>query len=133
MSAWVSPPQPKVSHIVDVAANIAQAASTALPPREKIMAPAVAASGLPVTATQCLPCNTGFAVFWAIALPVKHNSANTQVTTWVTLRKAVIDWGERTMVYPGCIEATRITNASPPVSFLLQLNTSSTESQQAYP
>ena len=40
-----------------------------------------------------------------------------------------IDWDP----YSGCIEATRITNASPPVSFLLQLNTSSTESQQAYP
>ena len=39
---------------------MAHAASTALPPRSKIMAPAVAASGLPVTAIQCLPCSAGF-------------------------------------------------------------------------
>ena len=36
-----------------MAANIAQAASTALPPREKMVAPAVAPSGLPVIATRC--------------------------------------------------------------------------------
>src|SRR5262245_55025522 len=35
------------------------AASTALPPRAKIIAPAWAPSGLPVTATQCWPCSTG--------------------------------------------------------------------------
>lgn len=58
----VSPPQPSVSHIVQVAASIAAAASTALPPFAKIMAPAVAASGLPVIATQCRPCSTGFTV-----------------------------------------------------------------------
>jgi hypothetical protein len=51
----VSPPQLKVSHIVEVAAIIAHAASTAFPPLAKIIAPAVAAGGLPVTATQCLP------------------------------------------------------------------------------
>jgi hypothetical protein len=56
-----------VSHIVEVAANIAQAASTAFPPRVNVMAPALAASGLPVMATQCLPCKTGFAVFCAQA------------------------------------------------------------------
>ena len=39
--------------MVQVAASIAHAASTALPPRSKIRAPAVAASGLPVIASQC--------------------------------------------------------------------------------
>ena len=62
MRAWVSPPQLSVSHIVEVAAIIAQAASTALPPFAKIIAPAVAASGLPVMAIQCLPWSTGLAV-----------------------------------------------------------------------
>src|SRR5512132_2761573 len=51
MSACVSPPQESVSHIVEVAAIIAHAASTALPPFWKIIAPAVAASGLPVIAS----------------------------------------------------------------------------------
>ena len=60
MSAWVSPPQESVSHMVEVAAIMAHAASTALPPRSKIMAPAVAASGLPVTAIQCAPWSAGF-------------------------------------------------------------------------
>src|SRR5579862_783594 len=60
MSACVSPPQESVSHMVEVAAIIAQAASTALPPRSKIIAPAVAASGLPVTAIQCAPWSAGF-------------------------------------------------------------------------
>jgi hypothetical protein len=55
-----SPPQLKTSHIVQVAASIAQEASTALPPFEKIMAPAVAASGFPVMAIQCLPWSGGF-------------------------------------------------------------------------
>ncbi len=54
-SACTSPPQLKVSNMVAVAAIIAQAASTALPPRSNIMAPAVAASGLPVMAIQCRP------------------------------------------------------------------------------
>jgi hypothetical protein len=48
---------------VDVAAIMAQAASTALPPRAKIFAPAVAPSGLPVIAIQCWPCSGGFWVF----------------------------------------------------------------------
>ena len=65
MSAWVSPPQDSVSHMVEVAAIMAHAASTALPPRSKIIAPAVAASGLPVTAIQCLACRAGF---WVRAL-----------------------------------------------------------------
>jgi len=38
-----------------VAASIAAAASTALPPFTKVLAPAVAAKGLPVMATQCFP------------------------------------------------------------------------------
>ena len=63
MSAWVSPPQLSTSHIVEVAAIIAQAASTALPPRSNIIAPAVAASGLPVIAIHLRPCSGGFCVF----------------------------------------------------------------------
>src|SRR5512140_686057 len=51
MSACVSPPQDSVSHIVQVAAIIAAAASTAFPPFWKIIAPAVAPSGLTVTAS----------------------------------------------------------------------------------
>jgi hypothetical protein len=85
------------------------------------MAPAVAASGLPVTATQCFPCNTGFAVIWAMAVPVKHNSTTAQVTVQVILRKAVTDWGERTMVDPIWIEVTRIANATPSVSSHFQM------------
>lgn len=52
MSAWVSPPQDSTSHIVEVAAIMAQAASTALPPRWNVMAPAVAASGFWVFAIE---------------------------------------------------------------------------------
>src|SRR4051794_9497632 len=62
MSACVSPPQLSVSHIVEVAAIIAHAASTALPPLMKVAAPAVAARGLPVTATQFWPCSGGLTV-----------------------------------------------------------------------
>ena len=51
MSACVSPPQDSVSHIVEVAAIMAHAASTAFPPFWKIIAPAVAPSGLPVIAS----------------------------------------------------------------------------------
>src|SRR6188474_1323066 len=60
MSAWVSPPQESTSHIVATAASIAQAASTALPPRVNIIAPAVAPSGLPVMAIQCRAWSCGF-------------------------------------------------------------------------
>src|SRR5262245_60862005 len=60
-SACVSPPQLSVSHMVVVAASIAHAASTALPPFWYIIEPAVAASGLPVMATQWRPCRTGLA------------------------------------------------------------------------
>ena len=63
MSACVSPPHDNTSHMVDVAAIIAQAASTALPPFWKAIAPAVAASGLPVIAIQWLPYSGGFWVF----------------------------------------------------------------------
>src|SRR5512135_1855205 len=62
MSAWVSPPQLRTSHIVVTAPSIAQAASTALPPFWNMAAPAVAASGLPVIAIQCRPWSGGLAV-----------------------------------------------------------------------
>jgi hypothetical protein len=52
ISACVSPPHDMVSHIVADAASIVQAASTALPPRENVSAPAVAARGLPAIAIQ---------------------------------------------------------------------------------
>lgn len=57
--AWVSPPQLRVSHMVAAAPSMAQAASTALPPLANVSAPAEAASGLPVMATQWLPCSGG--------------------------------------------------------------------------
>jgi hypothetical protein len=41
---------------------MAHAASIGLPPFWNIMAPAVAASGLPVIAIQCRPCSAGFCV-----------------------------------------------------------------------
>src|ERR1700704_676798 len=70
MSAWVSPPQESVVQAVAVAAIMAQAASTALPPRSKIFAPAAAAIGLPVTAIQCCPYSAGFWVrAWAWGPP----------------------------------------------------------------
>ncbi len=62
IKACVSPPQPSVSHIVEVAPSMAQAASTALPPFWNIIAPAVAASGLPVMASQWRAWRTGLAV-----------------------------------------------------------------------
>src|SRR5436853_7894666 len=62
MRAWVSPPQLRVSHMVQVAASIAQAASTALPPFWKIIAPAVAARGLPVIASHFFACRGGLLV-----------------------------------------------------------------------
>jgi hypothetical protein len=51
--------------MVEVDAIIAQAASTALPPFWNIIAPVVAARGLPVIATQWRPWRTGLAVRWA--------------------------------------------------------------------
>src|SRR5688572_32860970 len=65
MSACVSPPQLRTSHIVAVAPSIAHAASIALPPCWKIIAPAAAPSGFPVSATQCLPCSGGRCVWTA--------------------------------------------------------------------
>src|SRR5205085_7707046 len=62
MSACVSPPQESVAHIREVAAIMAQAASTALPPFWKTIAPAVAARGFPVIAIQWRPCSAGFCV-----------------------------------------------------------------------
>src|SRR5712692_6173473 len=62
MSACVSPPQDSVSHIVQVAAIIAAAASTAFPPFWKIIAPAVAASGLPVIASHFFAWSGGLFV-----------------------------------------------------------------------
>src|SRR6185503_789498 len=47
---------------VHPAASIAAAASTAFPPLAKICAPAVAESGLPVIASQCLAWSGGFSV-----------------------------------------------------------------------
>ena len=76
MSACVSPPQESTSHIVDVAASIAQAASTALPPRSNMRAPAVAASGLPVIAIQCEPCSGGFCVFSCASAGAVASSGN---------------------------------------------------------
>ncbi|MNI72239.1 hypothetical protein D3C73_1281680 [compost metagenome] len=77
MSACVSPPQLSVSHMVQVAASMAQAASTALPPCWKIIDPAVAAIGFPVMAIQLLPYNMGFWVCWAmvraVTMPHKRN------------------------------------------------------------
>ena len=46
--------------MVVTAPSIAHAASTALPPLANISAPAVAASGLPVMASQCLAWSGGF-------------------------------------------------------------------------
>ena len=59
---------------MQVAASIAAAASTALPPFWNIIAPAVAARGLPVMATQWRPWSTGLAVA-AIASPAVRTSS----------------------------------------------------------
>ena len=60
---------------MQVAASIAHAASTALPPFAKTSAPAVAASGLPVIATQWRPWRTGFTVRRGCACAVATASA----------------------------------------------------------
>src|SRR6185369_8531051 len=93
MSACVSPPQLSVSHIVEVAAIIAQAASTALPPLMNVAAPAVAARGLPVTATQFWPWSGGLTVL---------ASATAQVSARVAARTAV-----RMKVFMGRLYAFR--------------------------
>src|SRR6478672_4241925 len=66
MIACVSPPQLNTSHMVQPAANIAHAASMALPPCVNIIAPAFAERGLPVMAIQFLACSGGFCVFCAM-------------------------------------------------------------------
>src|SRR6266496_1858553 len=80
MSACVSPPQESVSHIVEVAAIIAHAASTALPPFWKIVAPAVAASGLPVMASHFRA--------WSGGLLVAASDTTTAIDTAATPRAA---------------------------------------------
>src|SRR5215470_17121546 len=89
ISACVSPPQDRVSHMVEVAAIIAQAASTAFPPFWNIIAPAVAASGLPVTAIQWRACSGGF---WVRAAPgvaaARHNA-----TARIDARRVVMRGG----------------------------------------
>src|SRR5947199_7879589 len=59
---WVSPPQLRVSHMVQAAASMAAVASTAFPPFWYIIAPAVAARGLPVMASQWRAWRTGLLV-----------------------------------------------------------------------
>ena len=54
--------------MVEVVASMAQAASMALPPSEKMRAPELAASGLPVMAIQCLPCSIGLLLAQATGL-----------------------------------------------------------------
>src|SRR3954452_25300862 len=73
MSACVSPPHDRGCHIVHPAASIAAAASTALPPFAKIIAPAVAESGFPVIASQCSACSGGFCVRLGIGVVVRRN------------------------------------------------------------
>src|SRR6059036_1378693 len=63
---------------------MAHAASTALPPRSKMRAPAVAPGGLPVMATQWRPCRTGLCVAeYGSGVAAKHepamNSTNPEV------------------------------------------------------
>jgi hypothetical protein len=69
--------------MVQVAASIAHAASTAFPPLLKMVAPAVAASGLPVMAIQSLPCNGGFCVCCACVV------AN---PSWMSVSDTTIDF-----------------------------------------
>src|ERR1043166_627095 len=78
MIACVSPPQLSTSHMVQPAASMAQAASTALPPCVKIIAPALAERGLPVIAIQFLACSGGFCVFCAIVERVKREKKNAE-------------------------------------------------------
>ncbi len=76
--------------MVDVAASIAHAASTAFPPRVKVMPPAVAASGLPVMATQCFPCRTGLIVFCAMARSAVNSAARQNEIAAMHMRPALI-------------------------------------------
>src|SRR5579871_2659545 len=90
MSACVSPPQESVSHMVEVAAIMAQAASTALPPFWKMAEPAVAASGLPVTAIQWAACSGGFWVCGRAGVAVAASSVATPHTQ---AARIVAGWG----------------------------------------
>src|SRR5687768_2591032 len=63
--------------MVDVAASMAHAASTGFPPFWNIMAPAVAASGLPVMAIQWRPWSAGFCVRCAASGRGRRRSAAT--------------------------------------------------------
>src|SRR5512134_468910 len=107
MSAWVSPPQLSTSHIVEVAASMAHAASTALPPRWNIIAPAVAASGLPVIAIHFWPCSGGFCVLaterdsagamaWpragGVAVVMQRRALNATTTAFGRLRACTLEF-----------------------------------------
>lgn len=59
MSAGVSPPKEMESFRTQTAASMATAASTAFPPFSKILAPAIAERGSPVTAIHFFPCSIG--------------------------------------------------------------------------
>ena len=85
IKACVSPPQLSTSHMVHVAANIAQAASTALPPLSKTFAPAVAANGLPVIAIQFFPCNGGFCVDCAKENKVTNNQLDNKIAFFICI------------------------------------------------
>ena len=65
--------------MVQTAPSMAQAASTAFPPLAKIMAPAVAARGLPVMATHSRPWRTGFSVRWPKAPPAEIPRHKTRI------------------------------------------------------
>src|SRR6266550_2793232 len=71
---------------------MAHAASTALPPFWKIMAPASAPSGLPVIATQCRPWSAGFWVRWAASIVGNSRNA-TNKQRWT----AIGDSGRRSL------------------------------------
>jgi hypothetical protein len=77
--------------MVAAAASMAQAASTAFPPRENVNAPAVAASGFPVIAIQCLPYSFGLAAFCACAGAMTNSAIHkARVTAAMTPRQLEI-------------------------------------------
>ena len=61
--------------MVVTAPSMAHAASTALPPLANIKAPAVAPSGLPVIAIQCLACRGGL---WVLVCCAKAGPEHQQ-------------------------------------------------------
>src|SRR6266480_4558963 len=101
MSAWVSPPQESTSHMVVTAASMAHAASTGLPPFWNVIAPAVAASGLPVMATQWRPCSAGFWVRWPTSVTGEKRRAS------ATKRTAIRDPAASELGNISCRSATR--------------------------